>query len=144
MNRDTTIFYTKYPYIVCFIFSFVFLVAAVFNYQSAFKVKNYHEVQGEIMNVEAREKLWHQRYITEYSYDVVWYEDGKQYKRHFKGQTDKVEEGEKRIWVSKDYKKVALHNGDQIGNEVPGDILVSVISAALGILVYYIRKKKRL
>lgn len=133
--------YSARLYVVFYIISAVAFVTAAVNYHSSTLVKNYTETTGEICNVEAREVLWHQEYVTRYSYDVVWYADGEEYVKHMDEQTDAKEEGETIIWVSRDNQHVAFSSSVDIKRDVPIGFLISVISGSIGLIIYKLKRK---
>ena len=140
--RDVRIFF-RYPQLLFFIVAGVSLFVGLVNFHSAITVKDYIETEGEICNVESKQVLWHQHYVTRYDYDIVWYEGTKKHTRHLEEQVNPQEEGVRTIWVRPDNKNAILSNSVDFGQDVPLYLLVGLVSGAIGFFICKVRSNKR-
>ena len=140
--RDVRIFF-RYPQLLFIIVAGVSLFAGLVNFHSSIAVKDYIETEGEICNVESKQVLWHQHYVTRYDYDIVWYDNSKKYTKHLEDQVDPEEEGVRTIWVRPDNKSAILRNSVDFGQDVPLYLLVGLVSGAIGFFICKVRSNKR-
>lgn len=140
--RDVRIFF-RYPQLLFIIVAGVSLFAGLVNFHSSIAVKDYIETEGEICNVESKQVLWHQHYVTRYDYDIVWYDNSEKHTRHLEEQVDPEEEGVRTIWVRPDNKNAILSNSVDFGQDVPLYLLVGLVSGAIGFFICKVRSNKR-
>lgn len=140
--RDVRIFF-RYPQLLFIIVAGVSLFAGLVNFHSSIAVKDYIETEGEICNVESKQVLWHQHYVTRYDYDIVWYDNSEKHIRHLEEQVDPGEEGVRTIWVRPDNKNAILSNSVDFGQDVPLYLLVGLVSGAIGFFICKVRSNKR-
>ena len=140
--RDVRIFF-RHPQLLFFIVAGVRLFAGLVNFHSSIAVKDYIETEGEICNVESKQVLWHQHYVTRYDYDIVWYDNSEKHTRHLEEQVDPEEEGVRTIWVRPDNKNAILNNSVDFGQDVPLYLLVGLVSGAIGFFICKVRSNKR-
>lgn len=134
-NLDVSIF-MKHPYLILFILSGVCLLVAMMNSHNSADIQDYREMEGYICNVEENQELWHGRYVTRYSYDIVWYDDGQEYSRHLDGQMDKEQEGAVTIWVHPENLDAVLSGSEDIGDDTPVYLLISIVTAIIGYILF--------
>ena len=139
--RDVRIFF-RYPQLLFIIVAGVSLFAGLVNFHSSIAVKDYIETEGEICNVESKQVLWHQHYVTRYDYDIVWYDNSEKHTRHLEEQVDPEEEGVRTIWVRPDNKNAILSNSVDFGQDVPLYLLVGLVSGASGFFICKVRSNK--
>ena len=140
--RDVRVFF-RYPQLLFIIVAGVSLFAGLVNFHSSIAVKDYIETEGEICNVESKQVLWHQHYVTRYDYDIVWYDNSEKHTRHLEEQVDPEEEGVRTIWVRPDNKNAILSNSVDFGQDVPLYLLVGLVSGAIGFFICKVRSNKR-
>ena len=140
--RDVRIFF-RYPQLLFIIVAGVSLFAGLVNFHSSIAVKDYIETEGEICNVESKQVLWHQHYVTRYDYDIVWYDNSEKHTRHLEEQVDPEEEGVRTIWVRPDNKNAILSNSVDFGQDVPLYLLLGLVSGAVGFFICKVRSNKR-
>ncbi|MBQ8188387.1 MAG: hypothetical protein IJZ44_01265 [Lachnospiraceae bacterium] len=139
MTSEKVLFFVKNPHVILWIVAAVFLFAGCTNYHSSIIVKDYEKVRGEICNIEEEEVLRKGVYVTRYSYDVVWEDDGDEYVMHLDGQMDAPEEGLTDIWVRPDNMDAALSSSVEIGSEVTGNLAIALVAGLAGFIAYGIR-----
>lgn len=139
MSSGQMTFFFKSPHIILWIVAAVFLFAGCTNYHSSVIVADYEKVCGEICNVEEEEVLRKGVYVTRYSYDIVWEDDGEEYVKHLDGQIDAPEEGLTDIWIRPDNMDVALSSSVEIGSEVTDNLAIALVAGLAGFIVYGIR-----
>ena len=140
--RDVRIFF-RYPYLIFFIIAGVSLFVGLVNFHSSITVKDYIETEGEICNLESKQVLWHQHYVTRYDYDIVWYEGTKKHTKHLEEQVNPEEEGARTIWVRPDNKNAILSNSVDIREEVPLNLLAGIVSGAIGFVLWNRQRSRR-
>lgn len=140
--RDIRIFFRRLQ-LLFFIIAGVLLFVGLVNFHSSIAVKDYIETEGEICNVESKQVLWHQHYVTRYDYDIVWYDNTEKYTKHLEEQVDPEEEGVRTIWVRPDNKNAVLSNSVDIRQEVPLYLLVGLVSGAIGFIICKVQSNKR-
>lgn len=131
--------FIKHPYLILFIISGVCLLAAMMNSHTSVETKDYREMEGYICNVEEGQELWHGRYVTRYSYDIVWYDDGQEYSRHLDGQISAGEEGPVTIWVHPENLDAVLGSSEAVGENVHIDLLISIVTAIIGYILFKVK-----
>jgi hypothetical protein len=138
MTSGQISFFIKNPHVILWIVAAVFLFAGCTNYHSSVIVADYEKICGEICNVEEEEVLRKGVYVTRYSYDIVWEDDGEEYVKHLDGQMDAPEEGLRDIWVRPDIMDAALSSSAEIGSEVTGNLAIALVAGLAGFIAYFI------
>lgn len=133
----------KYPYIIFFIFAFVWFYGGITNFHSSILLKDYIKVEGTVCNLETEQVKQNHGYVTRYNYDIVWYDDGEEYIKHLEHQVDYVAEGTKTIWVHPDNKDAVLFDSVTIGKDVPKFLIKALICAVIGIVLFEIKRRTR-
>lgn len=128
----------KKPYRLFFLLFGLFLFLGLASLHSSFLVKNYIKTTGEICNVESVRVLWHREYVTRYNYDLVWYDNGKQYEKHMNEQMNFHEEGEVTIWVSPDNRDAVLSNSVEIKDNAYLYLSISLLAGIVGLVIFII------
>lgn len=131
-------YFLKKPYRFLFLVFGLCLFFGLMNLHSSLLVKDYIETTGEIRNVESVHVLWHQKYVTRYNYDLVWYDNGRQYEKHFDEQRNCQEEGEVTIWVRPDNRDAVLFNSVEIKEDVGLYLGISLLAGVVGLVVFII------
>ena len=138
MTSGQISFFIKNPHVILWIVAAVFLFAGCTNYHSSVIVADYEKICGEICNVEEEEVLKKGVYVTRYSYDIVWEDDGEEYVKHLDGQMDALEEGLRDIWVRPDNMDAALSSSAEIGSDVTGNLAIALVAGLAGFIAYFI------
>lgn len=132
------------PYRLLFLAASVCLVIGAIDLHTSYEVKNYTETTGEICNVEPVRVLWHRRYVTRYNYDLVWYDGGEVYKKHYDRMFDMPQKGEVTIWVRPDNRNAVLSDSPGIKGLAVKILAVGFGAGVLGMILYlcYLVKRK--
>lgn len=128
----------KKPYIFFFFVFGICLFFGLTSLHSSLLVKDYIEATGKICNVEPVRVLWHQQYVTRYDYDIIWYDNGEQYKKHIDEQVDCPEEGETTIWVHPDNRDAVSSNSVKLRENVGLYLGVSLLAGIIGLVIFVI------
>lgn len=94
-----------------------------------------------VCNLEAEQVLHQQSYVTRYNYDLIWYDAGEEYVKHFDEQVDPREEGETTIWVHPDNVDAVFSHSDEIKNSGSVYLFIGIGSGIIGIFLYIHMKK---
>lgn len=131
------------PYRLCFLIAAITLFIGLVNLHRSYIVKDYIENTGVIDNIESVRVLRRHQYVTEYNYDLTWFDNGEEYKKHFSGQVNLPEEGIVTIWVRPDNRDAVLHNSFEIKKEAPLYLIIALVTGVLGIVILFIFIRNR-
>lgn len=131
------------PFRLFFVLAGFFLFLGFSQLHTAYDAKNYEESIGEICNLTSKKMLQNRRYVTRYSYDVIWYTQGESYRKHYKNQVDKREEGECAIWIRPDNRDILLANPEKLKGAAYRYFLFSLASGVIGLVLWLIHAAGR-
>lgn len=133
----------KKPYRLCFVLAGLFLFLSGSSFHSSVLIKDYIEITGEVCNLEETSELRHGSRELRYNYDLIWYEDGEEYEKHFEKQLDGREEGEITIWVRPDNKDAVFSNSVENYDTAYQFLGIALIAGLVGLLFYGIERSNR-
>lgn len=130
------LFLLQKPYRFCFVFAGLFLFFCGTMFHSSFIVKDYIETTGEVCNLEETSELRGGVKELRYNYDLIWYEDGEMYEKHFRKQFDAREEGDTIIWVRPDNGDAVFSNSPEMNGDAYQYLAYAMILSIIGLLFY--------
>lgn len=133
----------KKPYRLCFMLSVLFLFLSGTSFHSSILLKDYIETTGEVYNLEETSELRHGNREIRYNFDLVWYEDGEEYCKHFEKQFDAREEGMATIWVRPDNRDAVFSNSEENYDAAYRYLGIGLFAGAVGFVFYFIEKSNR-
>lgn len=133
----------KKPYRFCFALTALFFFFSGSSFHSSIIVKDYIETTGEVCNLEETSEFRHGNRELRYNYDLIWYEDGEVYEKHFEKQLDAREEGEIAIWVRPDNKDAVFSNSVENYDAAYQFLGIAFIAGLVGLLFYGIERSNR-
>lgn len=128
----------KKPYRLCFVLAGLFLFFAGNSFHNSVLIKDYVETTGEVINLEETTQLRQGIRELRYNYDLIWYEDGEVYEKHFEKQIDAREEGEVTIWVRPDNRDAAFSNSDENYDATYRNLGIGLLAGAVGFIIFFI------
>lgn len=124
------------PYRLCFVLAGLFLFFSGTMFHSSIIVKDYMETTGEVCNLEETTEIRQGVKEPRYNYDLIWYEDGEKYEKHFHKQIDTIEEGEITIWVRPDNEDAVFSNSVEMNENAYNFLAYALIAGLIGLLLY--------